>query len=152
MTFMLAEDLPTREARSTVTAEYFDALDEIVSNIHSRGMTHGDLRRRNLMRHPQTGLPVVIDFTQSLSRRNPLLRLFLPLARRIDRSKLLRLREWYVGAENMSQEQRRELEDGTPLSLRVGQMLRSRLYRPLKHWYKGEKGRRSRSRKGKRRP
>jgi len=137
MTFMQAESLPTYESRSLVTAGYFDSLDKIVAQMHARGISHGDLRRPNLLWHPDTLQPVVLDFAQSLSRRDWLMRPFLSLAFRIDQAKLLRLRAWFLGKENLTEQQREDLEHKTPRTMKIGRQLRRRLYRPLKRLYQG---------------
>jgi hypothetical protein len=139
MEFENAKELPDGRNRSLMEAEYFDSLEKVVEQMHARGVSHGDLRRRNLMRDCETGRAVVIDFTQSLSSRDWLLWPVLPFARRLDRDKVLRLRNWYLDPEEHGEHPRWSENADAPGMLRLGWFLRHRLYRPFKHWYRGKK-------------
>jgi hypothetical protein len=139
MMWVDAGELPDGAHRSSMAQEYFDSLARVIEEMHARGISHGDLRRRNLMRHRETGHAVVIDFTQSLSPRDWLLWPVLPFARRLDRDKVMRLRNWYLAPEEHGEHPRWSADSEAPGMLRLGWFLRHRLYRPFKHWYRGKK-------------
>lgn len=133
MTLLPCEPVP--EKPGSLGREYFDQLAAMLDTMHSRAMNHGDLRRKNLLRHPQTGEPALVDFTQSLvfsSATSLLARLLLPRAQRVDRLTLLKIRKWYLGDEHLSSEEHAELAS-LPLLLRIGRFLKKRVYRPWKH-------------------
>lgn len=141
MTWLNAEPLP--EVKQSLPQAYFIRLDAMLSEMHSRGLNHGDLRRKNLLRDTETGEPRLLDFAQSLygsTQSSLYFKIIVQRAFEIDRLKLLKLKKWYLGGAALTDEERRDLA-AIPLHLRAGRFLRKRLYRPLKHW---------RTRKGKR--
>ena len=70
----------------------FERLDRLVEAIHSRGIVHLDLRKRDNILITSSGQPRIIDFNASLCFQPGSLlgRLLLPLLRRIDTSAVLK--------------------------------------------------------------
>lgn len=136
MTLLDSEPVPEVKGERVLTEEYFDRLWDMLRAMHERGVNHGDLRRRNLLRAPgDSSTPRVVDFTQSFAFTVPLRgwrALLFRQAVRIDRVTFLKLKRWYLGRENLGAAEIREMED-IPWHLSVGRFLRRRLYRPFKH-------------------
>jgi len=61
MEFVEGELLPRRNVRASVSIEFFERAQELLGRIHSRGVAHGDVRRKNLIIRPN-GSPAIIDF------------------------------------------------------------------------------------------
>lgn len=139
MTWLDAEALP-RSKPNDVQPEYFAELERLIAQMHERNINHGDLRRKNLMRDPETGLPVLIDFAQSFyspSRKSLFSILFMRHLFNIDRVTLLKLKKWYLGAGSLNDRELNALRH-PPGHLRFGRFVRKRIYKPFKHWRRGE--------------
>lgn len=136
MTLLDSEPIPEVKGGQVLTPLYFDRLWEMLRAMHGRGVNHGDLRRRNLLRAPgDPSTPRMVDFTQSFAFRPPvrgLRAMILRQAIRIDRVTFLKLKRWYLGRENLTGEEIRDME-AIPWHLSVGKFLRKKLYRPFKH-------------------
>ena len=133
MEWVEAERLPHLKDGSLLPV-FFDRLAQLVGEVHARGVSHGDLRRKNvLVDHQQR--PYLIDFATAFrarsSRRSQ--RLFEHLCQ-VDRLTVLKLKKHYC-PESVTDEERRQLDE-QPMALRVGRFLRKKVYRPLKprHW------------------
>ncbi len=149
MTLLDAEPVPETKGTDSLDARYFARLGELLAEMHRRGINHGDLRRKNLLRAPgNPSTPLLVDFTQCLHFRPPvrwLRGVIFRQAIRIDRVTLFKLKKWYLGEDALTEAERAEL-DHIPWHLKVGRFLRKRLYRPYKHWRLGKPvGRRKRS-------
>lgn len=139
MSRLPAEPVPEEKGTSALSPLYFDRLEALLNEMHLRGINHGDLRRKNLLRvqgDPDT--PCVVDFTQCLYMPPP--RTFFGEfifreAMRIDRVTFLKLKKWYIGKEELSGDEVVELGD-VPWHLSVGRFLRKRLYRPVRRWWR----------------
>lgn len=143
MTWLEGAVLPNDKRGHALDEAFFDDLSALVAEIHARGLNHGDLRRKNVMRDPQSNAPVLIDFAQSMNARRPFAvfsRLFFATARRVDAVRIIRLKKWYLGEEQLADEERR-LFRHPPWYMRLGRGFRRGLYRPLKHWSRARRGR-----------
>ncbi|MCC5874577.1 MAG: hypothetical protein JJU11_00015 [Candidatus Sumerlaeia bacterium] len=142
MTLLDAEPVPEVKGGGGLVEIYFDRLWGMLTEMHRRGINHGDLRRKNLMRAPgDPETPRMLDFTQSFSFQTPVRGIRAVLLReaiRVDRVTFLKLKRWYIGRENLGPEEIREME-AIPWHLQFGRFLRKRLYRPLKHLVQGKK-------------
>jgi hypothetical protein len=132
MTLLDAEPLSSKPD-PLITREFFDHLWRMIEAMHQRGLTHGDVRLHNILRSRGTPVrPLLIDFTQSL----------VPLAsvrgilRRTDRLKYLQLKARLL-PHALSEGEQAELAR-RPWWFRLGHLWRDRLYRPFKHWRRGE--------------
>jgi len=129
MEWIAGERLPHRK-QGSLEPVFFDRLAQLVEAIHARGLSHGDLRRKNILvdREQQ---PYLIDFATAFlvkpERRSG--RLFARLCE-VDRLTVLKLKAYYC-PDTMSDEERRRLE-AQPLALRFGRFLRKKVYRPVK--------------------
>lgn len=96
---------PFRDAE--VGRDFFDRLLQTVQAMHTRGVAHGDLKRKsNLMVDPQ-GRPVVLDFgaaTLLRQGRHPLNRKLFEFMRQTDLNAWVKLK--YGGYEGVSEADR----------------------------------------------
>lgn len=150
MTLMDAEPVPEEKGAQSLPPLYFDRLWDELQAMHARGINHGDLRRKNLLRSPTNPAePRMVDFTQCLNFQPPVHGIRAAIfsrAVRIDRLTFLKLKQWYLGEEALTAEERAERAD-VPWCLKAGQFLRKRIYRPLRRRARGD-GHRSRRRSG----
>jgi len=117
--------------------EFFIRLREMVLDMHRRGVSHGDMRRRNIMQGDD-GRPYLIDFATAVIANGPV----RPLRRRLmtwfaqaDRFALAKLIDSYY-PDLVSADERRRLTE-LPWYLRAGRFFRQRVYRPFikqKRW------------------
>jgi len=109
---------------------YFDAVAELVSSLHDRGIAHGDLRRKNIMLNSEEK-PFLIDFGTAVTAKPgfwglPSRILFRRVAK-VDCVTLARIKyEFYPDA--LTPQERHELEH-PPYWLRFGQFFKKRIYR-----------------------
>ena len=142
MTLLDAEPVAEVKRGGALPPEYFTRLWALLAEMHRRGVNHGDLRRKNLLRAPEDpASPRMVDFTQCLCVALPprgIGGLLLRQAVRVDRAHFLKLKKWYLGPEHMTPEELSEMER-TPWHLSLGRFFRRGLYRPLKHWRRGRR-------------
>ncbi len=142
MTRLEAEPVPEVKQAGAVDVRYFDRLAVLLREMHRRGVNHGDLRRKNLLRAPgDPSRPCVVDFTQSLNlgrRRRGLRAWVFREAQRIDWTTFAKLKRWFLGEAALNDDDRRALED-VPWHLSAGRFLRKSVYRPYKHWRTGKR-------------
>ena len=131
--------LARREARDDEipSPAFFEELKQILRRIHERGIGHGDIRRKNVLRGPDD-TPYVIDFASAVQVHGP-----LGMARRwlfhatsvVDRITVLKLhRSFYEDGLTAVET---DCLDNPPWYLRVGRCLRRNVYRKLfkqKRW------------------
>ncbi len=142
MTLLDAEPVPEIKGEESLNSEYFAQLEEMLATMHHRGINHGDLRRKNLLRAPgDPSSPRIVDFTQCLYFSPPqgfIKKKIFEQAIRIDRVTFLKLKHWYLGSEALSEEEHQERK-ARPWHLRLGRTLRKKVYRPIKHLRQGKK-------------
>jgi len=129
MEWLDAERLPhLRENR--LDPVFFERLEKLVEAMHERGISHGDLRRKNILVDADQR-PYLVDFATAfrVGRRRRGRRFFERLCE-IDRLTVLKLKSYYF-PDSLSDEERRLL-DRQPLALKIGRFLRKKVYRPLK--------------------
>ncbi len=108
--------------------EVFRQLERIVVAMHGRGVTHGDIRRRNIL--ITAGGPALIDFGTGVRQQGRLQfirRRVYRMIERIDRRKVLKLRAAYYPDSLCEQDWQRLKE--VPWLLRAGQAVRKKVYR-----------------------
>ena len=90
----------------TLSVSFFRDLRQILSEIHSRGVVHMDLRHKGNILVSEKGEPFLIDFNSSLYfKENGLLRRFLfPLLKWVDYGGLLKLKQ-RVSPDQMTAEE-----------------------------------------------
>jgi predicted Ser/Thr protein kinase len=137
MEWLDAERLPSEKVEA-LTPLFFERLERLVAAMHERGVTHGDLRRKNiLVDRDQT--PYLIDFATAYcvrpTRRS---RRWFERLCEVDRLTVLKLKGYYC-PDAMTDEEREHLAH-QPWGLRAGRFVRKKVYRPLKprhlrhHW------------------
>jgi len=108
---------------------FFEELKGLLQTIHQRGISHGDMRRRNVL-WADDGRPVLIDFGLSLScngRLSFLRRAVFKLCRRADLFAVVKMQESCCPGSLTAEEERLLTE--IPWHLRVGRFLKQRIYR-----------------------
>src|SRR5690606_244877 len=129
MEWLDARPLPRTKMRDILGLEFFDHLTALVEEMHKRGVAHGDLRRRNILRGLD-GLPKLIDFATAVhSSDTPDGGRVFRAVCEVDHITLLKIRARYF-PDSLSEEDRHKLED-VPWHLRLGRYLRQNVYAPL---------------------
>lgn len=141
MTWLDAEPVPETKNHPAIDARYFDQLERLVEELHRRGLNHGDLRRKNLMRDPITGAPRLVDFTQSMALDRVPGCWLRTTAIRVDHTRLMKMKRWYLGDAALDESERRSLAR-QPWWMRLGHWLRKSVYRPLRNVLGGRRRRR----------
>lgn len=79
----------------TLSASFFSELEQVLRDVHSRGVVHLDLRHKGNILISDEGKPFLIDFNSSFSFKEGglLRRIFFPLFRWVDYGGLLKLKE-----------------------------------------------------------
>jgi predicted Ser/Thr protein kinase len=129
MEWLEAKRLPAAKRDSALEPIFFERLAQLVARMHERGIGHGDLRRKNVL----VGVgqqPYLVDFATAfrLGTSRHSRRLF-ERYRRIDDLKVTKLKHYYCPG-SLTDEERARLVS-RPLLLRVGQFMRSKIYRPF---------------------
>ncbi len=140
MEWLDARPLPRTKMRDLLGLEFFDHLKVIVDEMHSRGVAHGDLRRRNILRGLD-GLPKLIDFETAVHASDVPGggRMFQAICN-VDRITIVKIRARYF-PESISEQDHLLLND-IPWHLATGRYLRREVYGRLT-----KKGRRRRAKK-----
>ncbi|MCB2156031.1 hypothetical protein KQI84_14225 [bacterium] len=140
MTWLDAEPVAESKTGHGIDGDWFDELESMLAEIHRRGMNHGDLRRKNMMKERTSGQPCLVDVAQSMVAKGGSLfdRLIMRQAQQVDRVTFLKLKAWYLGPDVLTAEEKAEFA-AAPWHLRVGQFLKKKIYRPYKHWRRGKR-------------
>jgi tRNA A-37 threonylcarbamoyl transferase component Bud32 len=113
--------------------KYFEALRKYVQQMHDIGVTHGDLRRTNLLINSD-GHPVIIDFASATVRSaNPLRllnRLMYFIQHKVDNNNIDKL--YYVILEN-----KKNILRNYPWYMKIGRFFRKGVYGKYKQITKG---------------
>lgn len=142
MSLLDAEPVPEVKRGGELTTLYFMRLRIMLDAMHRRGINHGDLRRKNLLRAPgNPDVPRMVDFTQCFHFQTPvagLRKIIFREAKRVDDVTYVKLKRWYLGEDSLTEEEKRIFAD-IPWHLKLGRFLRKKVYRRFKHWRKGQK-------------
>lgn len=133
--------IPHRK-ESNLTPEFFKRLKRLVGEMHKRGITHGDLRRKNILVGPDSK-PHLIDFAGAYCMKMsgfPGIRaaIFRRL-KKVDELTILRIQS-YMMPDSLTEKELRRLEN-IPWYLRLGRFFKKKIYRPFKHMMRGKKRR-----------
>lgn len=118
---------------SRLTPAFFEKLKALVKQIHNRGVTHGDLRRKNILVTLED-CPYLIDFAGSFRMKgkgNFITRSLFRRLKRVDNITVLKLQNYYLPG-TLTSKQAARLEN-VPWDLRLGWFLKKKVYRPFKH-------------------
>lgn len=109
--------------------QFFIRLREMVAGMHARGVSHGDMRRRNIMRG-EDDTPYLIDFATAIvaaGPRRPLRRRLVAWFARADAFAVAKLIRSYYPDLLTAEEQR--CLDEVPWYLALGRFFRRNIYR-----------------------
>jgi tRNA A-37 threonylcarbamoyl transferase component Bud32 len=133
---------PLRSSRDIRADEYPSRtfcvrLRELVAAMHARGVSHGDLRRFNVMQGPDD-TPYLIDFATAFSAAGPLAPLRRYLARKLAQADLFAVAKLIASyhPDLLTDSERERLVD-LPWHLRLGRFYRKHIYGTFikpKHW------------------
>jgi len=129
MEWLDARPLPRTKMRDLLGLRFFESLTDLVEQMHARGVAHGDLRRRNILRGLD-GEPRLIDFETAVHANgsDDGGRVFKTVAN-VDHITIIKIRARYF-PESLTDEEKRMLSD-IPATLAVGRYLRQKVYAPL---------------------
>jgi len=138
MEWLDARPLPRTKMRDLLGLKFFEQLTDLVEEMHGRGIAHGDLRRRNILRGLD-GEPRLIDFETAVHARDLTDggRIF-KMVSKVDHITILKIRARYF-PESLTNDEKRKLSD-IPTTLALGRYLRQKIYAPFTR--KGRKRRR----------
>ena len=111
----------------------FERLKQLMQAMHKRGITHGDLRRKNILVTGE-GQPYLIDFAGAFSLKgcgNFLTRALFRRLKKVDDITVLKLQNYYLPWSLNPEES--QLLANPPWYLRLGRFLRKKVYRPFQH-------------------
>lgn len=129
MEWLDARPLPARRLAEELGTSFFQELERVVRDMHSRGVAHGDLRRRNILVTPDRQ-PRIIDFeTAVLDGQGALRHKAFRFASRVDDLTVLKIFGRYF-PHALNEEDRNRLAEA-PVMLKIGRFLRKRVYRPV---------------------
>jgi len=123
--------LPHRRDEHTISPAVFDSLKETLDEMHSRGVIHGDIRRKNVLLDNENN-PYFIDFVTAFykgDRRNFLRNWFYKIMVRKDNFSLIKIKGHYF-PESLSEEEKAILDNPSFL-FRFFRFLRKKIYQPL---------------------
>jgi len=118
--------------KGALPQSFFTQLRRLVTEMHGRGVTHGDLRQKNILVSVE-GAPFLIDFAGAFclkGRGNFLTRFLFRRLRNVDELTLLKQQDKLL-PETLTPEEAKRLEN-VPWYLRLGRFLKKRIYKPFK--------------------
>jgi predicted Ser/Thr protein kinase len=116
-----------------LTPAFFERLKRLVSLMHKRGITHGDLRRKNILVTPDRR-PYIIDLAGSFclkGKGNIITRAVFRRLKKIDNITVLKIQNHLLPG-TLNPEETKRLAS-VPWYLRLGRFLKKKVYRPFKH-------------------
>lgn len=139
---LIMERLEARELphlkENFLTPEFFARLKNLLSELHARGIAHGDLRRKNVLVNRDLE-PCIIDFATAFSLKGSAwwgARLLFRHYCKVDDITVLKMQKHYF-RESLTREEEQRLA-ATPFYLRTGRFLKKKVYRPLKPRHRKE--------------
>jgi serine/threonine protein kinase len=137
--YVESQRLP-RLKESRLTPDFFERLKILVREIHDRGVTHGDLRRKNILVAPED-CPYLIDFAGAFSMKgngNFITQALFRRLKNVDDFTVLKLQNYYLPGTLTDLETARLKH--APWDLRVGWFLKKKVYKPFKRATRGTPG------------
>lgn len=131
MEFIKGERLP-KSKDNFLTKEFFEKLSNIIKRMHKRGISHGDLRRKNIL-VDENMQPYLIDFASAFRLKNPNNYIYKKIFKRlcnVDNITVIKLKKHYVPDSLTAKE--RHLLENKPFYLKFGQFLKKKVYRHFK--------------------
>lgn len=120
---------------------FFQKLISLTRDLHKMGVSHGDIRRANILRLPGD-VPVLIDWATAMvkcpdNKKISLCRLFFNIVSKSDLYSLASITESYY--PELLDEELKQYLVRQPLLLRVGRFLRQKVYRQFLKQLTGRK-------------
>jgi len=116
-----------------IPADFFPLLSELVENLHSRGIAHGDLHKLDNILIDRSGRPVIVDFTSAImTGSNPLVALLFPILCDDDWRGIYKLKD-KVAPELLTEQQRAFLQR-RGLGERIYRRIREPIRSAIKRW------------------
>jgi tRNA A-37 threonylcarbamoyl transferase component Bud32 len=118
---------------SDLTPDFFKKLKKLISGMHKRGITHGDLRRKNILVGPGKQ-PWLIDFAGSFCLKkggNVLTRAIFRRLKKVDEITVIKIQNHLLPGTLLPEEEERL--SNVPWYLKLGWFFKKKIYRPFKH-------------------
>lgn len=120
-----------------LSPRFFERLRILIKEIHNRGTTHGDLRRKNIL-VVREEFPFLIDFAGAFhlkGKGNFITRAIFRRLKNVDNITVLKLQNYYFPG-TLTAAETAQLQS-MPWYLRLGRFLKRKVYRPFKHTTRG---------------
>ena len=138
MEYVKGERIPHRKD-CYLGREFFDRLKKLIGEMHGRGITHGDIRRKNILVTPDHQ-PWLIDFAGAFCLRgkeNPLRMAIFRRLKKVDDLTVLKIQSKLLPGTLTENEER--LLSSVPWYLKLGRFFKKKIYRPFKHITRGKR-------------
>jgi len=134
---LILEYVPSKHVQDVdpaqISADFFRLLSELVTNLHRRGIAHGDLHKLDNILIDDRGRPVVVDFTSAImTGSNPLVALVFRILCDEDRRGIYKLKNQV--APHLLSEQQRKFLNHHSLGERIFRRIRDPIRSLIKRW------------------
>ncbi len=134
---LILQYVPSKHVREVepnqIPTDFFRLLSELVENLHSRGIAHGDLHKLDNILIDNRGRPVIVDFASAImTGSNPLAALLLPIFCAEDWRGIYKLKQQV--APGLLTEQQRKFIDHHNLGERIFRRIRKPIRSLIKRW------------------
>jgi len=132
-------EMLSKVEKGSLPPDFFARLKTLINDMHGRGITHGDIREKNIIVAPGYK-PFLIDFAGAFCLKgggNFLNRALLRRLIRVDNLTILKIQNNLL-PESLAPEELRQLQS-IPWYLKTGRFLKKKIYRPFKHFVRKER-------------
>lgn len=126
-------EMLSKVKKGSLPPAFFEQLKALINAMHGRGISHGDIREKNIIAAPNAQ-PFLIDFAGAFCLKgggNIVTRSLFQRLKLVDDLTALKLQQKHLPM-SLSDEERRQL-DSVPWYLRAGRFMKKKIYRPFKH-------------------
>ncbi len=131
MQYIEVHRLPHKIDKHTISPAIFDSLKKILDEIHSRGIVHGDIRRKNILLD-NDNKPYFIDFATAFYKNEKssfIKKWFFKTMVKKDNFSLIKMKNYFF-PESLTEEEK-EIINNAPFLFRFFKFLRRKIYQPL---------------------